>query len=67
MNKNTLIRMIQESPSLSYPAKQEMIAKANAAGDDQDKLDEVALELRHISGGSMKMMQTKEQKVIATK
>lgn len=67
MNKNTLIRMIQESPSLSYPAKQEMIAKVNAAGDDQDKLDEVALELGHISGGSMKMMQTKEQKVIATK
>jgi len=67
MNKNTLIRMIQESPSLSYPAKQEMIAKANAAGDDQSKLDEVTLELTHLSGGLMKMIQTKEQKVIATK
>lgn len=66
MNKNTLIRVIQEAPSLSFPAKQEMLAKVREAEDDEAKLEEVAREVAHLAGGRMKTMQTKEQKVIDT-
>lgn len=67
MNKNTLVRIIQEARSLSFPAKQEMLAKVNEAGDDKAKLEAISLELVHLSGGASQLIQTKEQKTFGTR
>lgn len=52
---------------MSFPAKQEMLAKVNEAGDDKAKLEAISLELVHLSGGASQLIQTKEQKTFGTR